>query len=451
MYQIFTIALRYLYTTFTDRNLLIIMIATPLLLSTIIGLAFGGGGQQDINLVIVNQDAGAESAGNPLNYGDQLITILRSIAGNTDEVSNTPPDCDIPGAQSDASPDNNEFTLNLGIAELASPDEAREAVESGQFAVAVIVPPDYSANLIQLSDASSTSPIMQTEIEVYGNSGQSLAAGIVKNIVEGITSQTITGNIAIRATIEALLSDTSRLTAMATVEQETYDAFACGFTGALNTLTLDRQPIDSVQSASVFIQIVVTIGSAQAAFFAMFTAVQNILAIYSERDSGTLARIMVAPIPRWYVLAGNVMGTFLMVVLQVVFLMIGLIAVASFVEGELTLIWGTNIIHLIAVILSLSLSVSGVGVLVVGLSKDVQQANIFSPIVSILIAFLGGAFGVQLPRFLQQFSLIFWGSDAFDKLSVGNTDIALNIIFLTVLGAITFSVGTWLFSRRIGI
>ena len=42
MNKLWTIAWKELYTRFTDRNLILIMIATPLALSTIMGLAFGG-------------------------------------------------------------------------------------------------------------------------------------------------------------------------------------------------------------------------------------------------------------------------------------------------------------------------------------------------------------------------------------------------------------------------
>ena len=79
MYQILTIALRDLYTTFTDRNLILIMIATPLLLSTIIGLAFGGGGSREIHMAIVNFDEGTTQQGEPINLGDQFVSIFQSL------------------------------------------------------------------------------------------------------------------------------------------------------------------------------------------------------------------------------------------------------------------------------------------------------------------------------------------------------------------------------------
>jgi len=60
--KIWQIAYKDLYITFTDRNLLILMLAAPLAIATIIGLAFGGLSSgapiRDVPIAIVNQDAG---------------------------------------------------------------------------------------------------------------------------------------------------------------------------------------------------------------------------------------------------------------------------------------------------------------------------------------------------------------------------------------------------------
>ncbi len=72
MTKILTITWKELYTTFRDRNLIMIMFLTPIVLSTIMGLAFGGlGGDNvsatfgDIPIVVVNLDEG-------FNLADQI-------------------------------------------------------------------------------------------------------------------------------------------------------------------------------------------------------------------------------------------------------------------------------------------------------------------------------------------------------------------------------------------
>ena len=63
MRKVWTIAWKELYVRFTDRSLLLIMIAIPLAISTVVGLAFGGLGGSDINIsdipvALVNHDQG---------------------------------------------------------------------------------------------------------------------------------------------------------------------------------------------------------------------------------------------------------------------------------------------------------------------------------------------------------------------------------------------------------
>ncbi len=78
--KIWAITWKELYTTFTDRNLILIMIVTPLALATIIGAAFSGFINntsndvpiRDIPVAVVNLDQGADANGTTVNNGDQF-------------------------------------------------------------------------------------------------------------------------------------------------------------------------------------------------------------------------------------------------------------------------------------------------------------------------------------------------------------------------------------------
>ncbi len=83
--KVLTIALKDVRITFGDRNLLIIMIAAPLLLTFIIGAAFsrftGSNGDVPIESIavgVVNEDQGTTVFLRPLNYGAILSGILIS-------------------------------------------------------------------------------------------------------------------------------------------------------------------------------------------------------------------------------------------------------------------------------------------------------------------------------------------------------------------------------------
>lgn len=86
MSKVLTLAWKELYITFRDRNLILIMFLTPIVLSTIMGLAFGGPGSgegvgafADIPIAVVNLDEG-------FNLADQIATAEDA------DVDDEPPD-----------------------------------------------------------------------------------------------------------------------------------------------------------------------------------------------------------------------------------------------------------------------------------------------------------------------------------------------------------------------
>jgi hypothetical protein len=83
-----------------------------------------------------------------------------------------------------------------------------------------------------------------------------------------------------------------------------------------------------------------------------------------------------------------------------------------------------------------------------GVLKGIEQANVVGPVLNIALGVLGGAFGFQLPRSIAQFSLIYWGRDAFDTLAAGRGDVSLNILVLLIQGAVMFALGLFLFNKR---
>ena len=78
MRKIWTLAWRELYVRFTDRNLILIMLVTPLAISSIVGLVFGGSDDNDVPIqaipvAVVNHDLGNDFG---VNYGNHFLTLL---------------------------------------------------------------------------------------------------------------------------------------------------------------------------------------------------------------------------------------------------------------------------------------------------------------------------------------------------------------------------------------
>src|SRR5262245_48179039 len=129
--KVLNIAWRNLYVTYTDRNLILIMIATPLALATIIGLSFSGfisGGNDvpihDIPVAVVNLDQTVNANGTEINNGQIVVNLLIPPADSTNAET--------------------ALTDLTNAVQLDDPDAARAAVDAGTYAAAIIIPADFS-------------------------------------------------------------------------------------------------------------------------------------------------------------------------------------------------------------------------------------------------------------------------------------------------------------------
>jgi ABC-2 type transport system permease protein len=472
MNKLWVIALKEIRTRFTDRTLLLIMLVAPLAISTIIGLAFGGLGRTSspishIPVAVINNDQ-------PGIYGTSFGTMLAGLLTQGELPAGTNASfaaCPQSSTQSGSSPAEGDLTLAelingipfgetvayqlIADKKIDSPSipagspqyletAARNAVDKGIFTALVIIPPDFSSALTSLADTRQ--PQIVTAITVYGNAGRGLSAGIVRSVVDSITAQLVSGNIAIGATLTELAAQQPEALAN-TSGQNLSDLFVCAFAPGNDLILLADKPVQAAPSSTAG-AILVTFGSAQALLFALFVGQGGILSMYEERKNGTLQRILVSPTPRWTILGGKLVGVLVSVVFQLLVLIFALTAVGSLIEGKLAFIWGTDFASLGLVVLAVSVAVSGLGMFLAGVLKGIEQANIVGSVLNIALGVLGGAFGFQLPRSIAQVSLIYWARDAFDKLAAGRGDISLNILVLFVEGAVLFLIGLVLFNRR---
>ena len=472
MNKLWVIAFKEIRTRFTDRNLLLIMIAAPLAISTIIGLAFGGLGRttspiRDIPVAVINND---QPSANGTSFGIMLADLL-TVGQLPAGTSSTLAACTQHLSQSSGGTVGGSLTLsNLikGIsfdetvaqglvanktiaAPAGSPDSpeyleaaARAAIDKGAYTAVVIIPADFSAALTSLADPRQS--LTSTSIEVYGNAGQGLSAGIVRSVVDSITAQMISGNIAIGATMKEVATQQPALLASAS-SSDISKLFVCAFSPGTDLIQLADVPVQAAPT-SVAGAILVTFGSSQALFFALFTGQNGILSMYEERKNWTLQRILISPTPRWAILGGKLVGVLVSVIFQLLALVFALTIVGSLIEGHLAFIWGTDVVRLGLVLLAVAVAVSGLGILLAGVLKGIEQANIVGSVLNIALGVLGGAFGFQLPRSVAQVSLIYWARDAFDTLAAGRGDVSLNILVLFAEGIVMFVIGLFLFSRR---
>lgn len=454
MSKIITIARRYIYTTFKDRNLFLIMMVTPLVLSIIIALAFSGiasGGTplRNIPVAVVNLDKGVSIAGNVVNNGNIVMNVLIPPASSEDASNLTDEDICAPLIFSDSTT-NQQFNIGdlISATRLATPELARAGVENGSYAVAVIIPENFSQSITYTGPNFAFTPV---QIEVYGDPNRSISADVVRSIVESVTNSILAGNITFATFYDTLIAQNWTSPLMLSATGIFNEPLACAFNPSIVNLQIAMQSISGEQPPPF--NPLVSFGASISGFFALFTASGGATNILEERRNGTLQRMFMSPTARITIMLGLVIGIFFIVLLQLVFLFVALTIISSILNGEFTFIWGTSVPALVILLLVTSLSVSGVGIIIAALAKNAEQSNIFGSIIAIFMGVLGGAFfSIELLgepiSTISRLSVLRWSTEGFTRLSQGNNEIWLNVLWLLILGIILFGTGTVLFNRR---
>ena len=335
MRKILTIAWKEVFLTFTNRNLLIIMILSPLAVATIIGLAFGGSGAndipiQDIPVAIVNRDQGNDFG---VNYGAIFVSLLvpdeeRGLVPADEQASSqgsaqsetTPPTCGLLDQEtSDQSGSNALFDLTDSVVfDLAAANAliesgdleppahdtseenypeliAKLAVENGTYVAAIIIPPDFTERIAYIPVLHPS--IEETGITVYANSGSPISSSVINSIAGSITQRIEAGNITMAAAFDEL-QERYGAEALSAFSQDDYSsAFACAFDPGTDLVRLQAESVQGGAPNDTTTIILVSVGSAQAMFFALFTAQFGVLSMHEERREWTLQRLIISPHP----------------------------------------------------------------------------------------------------------------------------------------------------------
>ncbi len=167
--------------TFRDRNALLLMIAAPLIIALVMGLAFGGSADDTtpisrIPVVVVNQDEG--------DLGVEFARIIENIEVNTAD---------------------GEQPLFL-VTEMSDLAAAQSRIETGDARGVIHVPPSFSAALLAGKGEEATE-IKTTLIQVYTDPAAMISPGIIRDVVGRIAtgfSTVVIGNVvAVNQVLEA--------------------------------------------------------------------------------------------------------------------------------------------------------------------------------------------------------------------------------------------------------
>lgn len=416
MNKIARISWKDMLVIFRDRAALILMLGGPLLLTIGMGLVTGAFARDEndaflvVPVLMVNQDEG------PL--GVRLVSVLES------------PDL-------------------AGLIELTAANEpvaARQQVEAGEYAAAIVVPREFTASLTSAESAAAAAPI-----QIYADPTRTISGGIVRSIVTEFVRQVEIAQATAAVSLEQLASSgdlpPEQLAAIqaqiiASLGAESLDASASG-TAAPISISKESLRV----GGEVEFNPLAYFAPAMALLFLMYTVTIGARSFLAERQQKTLARMLVAPVKTSQILGGKVLGIFLSGVVQV-----GLLVALSAVLFNLR--WGSPLGVLI-LIMAAAAAATGWGLLVASIASTPAQVSSIGTTLMLSFGILGGSFVPlnQTGPVLQALSKLTpnaWALDGFYDLATGAGIAALAVPVAALLGMaiVLFAIAAFIFRQR---
>ncbi len=413
-----TIAVKDTLVRFRDRNALLFMLAAPLILSAIMGAAFGnaGGGSSpifNIPIILVNSDQG--------DLGEDFATILAEIEVDTAQ-----------GRQ-----------FLFAIENMQSTQEARRRVESGEVRGAILIPADFSGAVLSGDNSE------QVLVQVLTDPAANVSPGILRGVVSRLANGFSVASIGLQTVPDQINSYSDligpRMAEFGPVLQEEFEA-AFEETGPAAPIQMETVSVGEVEEP---FNLMAYFAPSMAIFFLLFTLFEGTRSILQEEQEGTLQRLMTTPTSVAQILLGKIGGTFLTGVLQVTVLI-----VASALIFQLD--WGDSLLGLVMMVVATVAAATSLGAFVAAFARNSSQANIVGTAITLIFAILGGNF-IQTSGFpdwlnsLSKLTINRWALDGFTSLTIqrlGWNDVLLHFGVLMAIAALFFSLSQLSFRRR---
>ncbi|HEX6330616.1 MAG TPA: ABC transporter permease [Actinomycetota bacterium] len=174
-----------------------------------------------------------------------------------------------------------------------------------------------------------------------------------------------------------------------------------------------------------------------AVFFVFFTVEFGVRSLLDERQDGTLARLLVAPLRPAWIVAGKVLSGFVVGVVSMGALVI---ATGAFLGAE----WGNPVGVILLVLFGVASAVA-VTALVATLAKTPQQAGGYTSLVTVVLGLIGGTFfPISQASFLGTVSLVApqaWMMRGFLRIAGGGevAEVVPSLLVLSVFVVVTGS------------
>jgi ABC-2 type transport system permease protein len=300
----------------------------------------------------------------------------------------------------------------IEVTSLADTADAEATLEAAGLDAVVVIPAGFDAALLGAG----------ARIEIIENPDRPVQAGVVGSIVDGLTAEI----------------ERTRLLA------------AAG--GQLGIPPDPGAPAADIELAREFpagpgLGTNARLMAGMAIMFVFFTVMFGVTTLLNEKEDGTLARLLAAPIPRDAILGSKALVSY---VLGVLATMILLITATLLMGAE----WGPWL-GVLTLVLAAVLTAVALMAIVAGIAKTAEGAGAAQSIIAVGLALLGGSWfpvsGEGVLGFLARLTPHFWFLDGLEDLAGASswTVIAPAVAALAVIAVVAGVPAAVLLRRRL--
>lgn len=327
---------------------------------------------------------------------------------------------------------------NLELEMLSTQEEADALVTKGTRMAAIVIPENFSAS-VPTDDGAS--------ILVIVDPGKSDQAGIVTGLVQEALIKPI-----VYGEIERAMSGLFKGKSVEGVDSDLFKTFvnagikavvAKSVNEAIDNplIKIEAKPY-SEEASQGKISIFSQIAPGFAMVFAFLMVSQLADAVVDERSTGTLRRLMSTPISKASLLFGKALPSFLLAVIQMIFI---LLVCNQFFDLPL----GNSWLALMTIIVVTALCVAGLGILIAGLARTPTQSG---AVASFIVLAMGAVSGAMIPALkLEGIGYLtphYWALEGIQNVTargMGMEGVLMQSGILLGMAVLFFVVGAWRF------
>ncbi|HZD72075.1 MAG TPA: ABC transporter permease [Actinomycetes bacterium] len=328
MHPALLIAAKDLRQRLRDASAIVMALVLPLALAVILSLVLGEATGQDMSFryALVDSDHGAAAR----SFRDDVLAAV-------------------------------EREGLIKVTAAASEPAARQLVDRGKVAAAIVVPAGFSAAV----QRGGTPQLL-----VLGDVDQQLATELARSLADGF-AQRLNGT---RLAVATVAHTGARQPQPAALDALVERASRMASPVALRDLPASSRELDAKTYFA----------AGMAVFFVFFTVQFGVSSLLEERKDGTLARLLAAPVRRGAILSGKLLGAFVLGVLSMTVLIVasGLLLGAH---------WG-NPVGVGLLVVAGVLSALAIMALVATIARTSEQAGNWQAIIALLLGMFGGSF-----------------------------------------------------------